>query len=147
MAMLSRLKLLITVGLTIFDMGSDIMLAMDYYYTGEYWWFALTFTVFALPVVVLALIELFMLWDEDGFDAYLLKSWKVFECMAESGPQLILQLYIMALPSGNIVQGEQDTNSTVISNTTTQMYSFTYETTTMNNSVTLWAHTIVYASF
>ncbi len=42
MAMLSRLKLLITIGLTIFDMGSDIMLAMDYYNTGEYWWFALT---------------------------------------------------------------------------------------------------------
>ncbi len=136
MGIFSQLKLLITVGLTIFDMGSDIMLAMDYYNTGEdWWWFTLALTFFLLPMIVLAMIGLYFLCSTSGFDPDLLKAWKVFECMAESGPQLILQLYIMALPSNNIVPAEEDTNSTAIINITTQLHSFIYETTTVNESV------------
>ncbi len=135
MGMLSRLKLLFTIGLTLFDMGSDIILAVDYYKTGQdWWWFTLTLTFFLLPVVVLALIGVGALLTQ-SVDPDVLKAWKVFECMVESGPQLILQLYIMALSDTNSVTQEDETNSTVVLNTTTELYLSTYETTTFNSSM------------
>ena len=129
MGKLSRMKAAITVGLAIFDMISDLLLAVDYYKTGQdQWWFGLTLTFFLLPVVVLALIGLVMLYEKN-LQPEALKAWKTFECMAESGPQLILQLYIMALPDANIVTGTKETNSTVTQNMNFQLYSDTYETT------------------
>ncbi len=44
--MCQYISLMITIGLTIFDMGSDIALAIDYSQTGDDWWFALTLTFF-----------------------------------------------------------------------------------------------------
>ncbi len=49
-----QILLIITIGLTIFDMVSDIILALDYASTGEDgWWFALTLTFFLLPIIPL----------------------------------------------------------------------------------------------
>ncbi len=152
MGMLSRLKLLFTIGVTLFDMGSDIILAVDYYKTGEdWWWFTLTLIFFLLPVVVLALIGFSILYyqivDSDTtMDANALKAWKVFECMAESGPQLILQLYIMALPNTKADMQQEDTNNTCVVNTTTQPYSITYETTPFNSSMYVTEKTEVVSS-
>ena len=115
-------QVVITISLTIFDMVSDIILAVDYYKTGmDNWWFALTLLFFLLPLLPLILlllmtfIGIIKLWtDRDPHPvsqgnaaneaklhlkdiAPFYQLWKQFECVAASGPQLILQLYILAL--------------------------------------------------
>ncbi len=111
----SRIKTLITIGLTVFDMVSDILLAVDYAETGEDdWWFALTLTFFILPLLPLLILLFFTIvamckhgkeWFDYGDFEFYYPSWKQFECVAESGPQLILQLYIMAISTYNRDKG------------------------------------------
>ena len=107
------IQLMITIGLTIFDMVSDIILAADYANTGEDdWWFALTLTFFVLPLIPLFFLLLLTVLEYIGHGCSLSNMnqinkevakyfhiWKQFECVAESGPQLILQLYILAISS------------------------------------------------
>ncbi len=143
MGKLSKLKAACTVCLTVFDMGSDIVLAVDYYQTGEdWWWFALTLTFFLLPVLVLAVIGFFMLYQRRLIPDSL-KYWKAFECMAESGPQLILQLYIMALPDVASLTETEENHSTFIANTTVQLFSDIYKTTKSNFSINVTEQPVV----
>ncbi len=107
---------LVTIGLTLFDMGSDLLLAVNYASTGkDDWWFGLTLTFFLIPVLLLLLIIVGTGRDRDmeGFKE-LFPYWKQFECTAESGPQLILQLYIMSLPTILPTGHETPESSTVI---------------------------------
>ncbi len=88
-----------TIVLTGFDMGSDLLLAVNYASTGkDDWWFGLTLTFFIVPILLLLLIIL-MTGDNMKNFKELFPYWKQFECTVESGPQLILQLYIMCLPN------------------------------------------------
>ncbi len=114
------IQLLITVGITIFDMVSDVMLAADYAKTGkDSWWFALTLTFFILPLPFLLLLVCFTGlclcagglcydgWGPEGIK-FPITLWKQFECVAESGPQLILQLYILAISSMEEITQQDD---------------------------------------
>ncbi len=103
------IRFTITAGLTLFDIISDLVLAVKYFINGDYWWGGLTLAFFILPFI----IGVLFLWkvipdlcgdteddDEDvGTPHQWWIIWKVFECIWEAGPQLILQLYIMALPA------------------------------------------------
>ncbi len=147
---------LVTIGLTLFDMGSDLLLAANYASTGkDDWWFALTLTFFLIPftLILLLILGFFCLEDEESFvsifkDAF--PYWKQLECTFESGPQLILQLYIMSLPSMNTddnVNNDRETNTTINVNTTlgnqteliyvtqpTSNYTEAYENITVSNN-------------
>ncbi len=146
------IQLMITIGLTIFDMVSDIILAVDYANTGEDdWWFALTLTFFLLPIIPLVFLLLLTLaiYIDDGCSFSSIKDtnkdvakyfhlWKQFECVAESGPQLILQLYILAVSSMDFPATEQITdfeNTTLTNMTSTMPETFTESLEgTINNS-------------
>ena len=105
------LYLLIEIGVIIFDMVSDIILALNYYNTSEdqswFSWFGLTLTFFLLSGIPLFFLLLHTLygyirWGLNVTNKDMAKFfhiWKQFECVAESGPQLILQLYILAISS------------------------------------------------
>ena len=99
------IKPVFMVGLTILDMLSDLGLAIDYYSTGkDPWYFALTLTFVLFPTVIWAILGLMTSMrgctcKEPNIKRKWLQ-WKTFESIVESGPQLILQLYIMALPNG-----------------------------------------------
>ena len=92
-----KLQLIFNIILTIFDVTSDVLLAVDYYLTDNPWWCALTAAFIALPLITGAVFL--------GVYCYLLPSeklsvwnvWKGIEICFESGPQVILQLYILAL--------------------------------------------------
>ena len=95
-------------------MGSDIALAIDYSQTGDDWWFALTLTFFLLPAIgLLIVLCLFAVADESSERGIIFKSWKLFECLFESCPQLVLQLYIMTLPNSQMLNIQEDNNSTL----------------------------------
>ncbi len=150
---------MMTISLTIFDMVTDILLAMDYFKSGKhYWWFALTLTFFLLsliPLLGLLLYALYYYIIHDRpygykFDSFEYLSqyfyfWKQFECVAESGPQLILQLYIMSKSSmddyetiSEIKVENASRNTTLLSQDMprlTWMYTIDTSTqTTMTNS-------------
>ncbi len=101
----SRWKFAITLLLTILDMGSDLALALEYYHSGQYFWFAFTFAFFALITLYLLILlpyTVYIFCDNDNQnDLYVKKYWiiwKTCESMFEAGPQLLLQLYIMTRP-------------------------------------------------
>ena len=136
------IQLMITIGLTIYDMVSDIILAADYASTGEDdhdWWFALTLTFFLLPLLPLFLLLLltFVIYVAEGCSLQKIKDtneamakffhlWKQFECVAESGPQLILQLYILAVSSmDHGTNREMDLANTTMINITNTPEDFT----------------------
>ena len=117
----SRITTVITIVLTIVDMVSDYLLAMYYTETGQdYWWATLTWTFFILPLLPLPILLVFTLYAMlkygwEGFTEcnldFFYGSWKQFECVAESGPQLILQFYIMAISTYNIDDGSDHTSN------------------------------------
>ena len=103
---ISRWKFAITLLLTVLDMGSDLALALEYYHSGQYYWFAFTFAFFALITLYLLILlpyTVYIFCDSDAEnDIYVKKYWiiwKTCESMFEAGPQLLLQLYIMTRPS------------------------------------------------
>ncbi len=105
------LRILITAGLTLFDTISDLILAVNYHINGHKWWGVLTLIFFTQPfilgVIWFTRIAFGMVWismRKKGWKRRrsiykLWLYWKAFECIMEAGPQLILQLYIMALPA------------------------------------------------
>ena len=108
---------MVTIGLTIFDMGSDILLAVNYANTGkDDWWFALPLLFFLVPFIFLLLMT-FLAWiADDDFKGSFKNGfpyWKQFECTFESGPQLILQLYIMSFPNMDINKDQNTESSTL----------------------------------
>ncbi len=112
-----------SVFLTVFDMASDLALALEYKNNFENLFYTLTLTFLLVPGIVLGLLLLFfcgmtiaapldaIVKAETGYcKAFSLTffttviscfnweywpHWKYFACMTESGPQLILQLYIL----------------------------------------------------
>ncbi len=95
--------LFITVTITILDMGSDLALVYNYYRNGEHWWwFSFTVAFLAIPVIVSIFIGLYAIYkacmNEKGIGRLWIV-WKSIENVFESGPQLLLQLYIIALQS------------------------------------------------
>ena len=101
------IKDIVSVVLTLADVGSDVALAIDYCTTDNPWWCGLTWTFIAAPIVTFPIV--FCCFD-DGTQLNSevpsrMKFWKCVEICFESGPQLILQLYILALQ-------DQDPSST-----------------------------------
>ncbi len=98
------IKNIITACLTIFDMISDVVLASNYYINGRGSWCFLTilfiFFPFLLAPILLGIAvctacanrHQATMSNSEIFSAYWL-SWKAIECVFESGPQLILQIY------------------------------------------------------
>ena len=100
---------IINVILTGFDIVSDFILAVDYCVTDNPWWCGLTWAFIVGPL--LGGIGVLVLYCRDDFNrATSWKGWKALELSLEAGPQLLLQLYILALAqmeptsiSGNIL--------------------------------------------
>ncbi len=116
----------VSVILTAFDMASDLALALEYKNTGDDLFYILTLTFLLVPGSVLGLLLLFFfcvtLYEAikvsiksatgccktfsvtffaivtSWHDWEYWPRWKYFACMTESGPQLILQLYILTAP-------------------------------------------------
>ncbi len=99
----------LSVILTIADVVSDIIMAFDYWDKEEVLWFSLTWVFIILPIlsfpVVVPATKLLCLQMSDRNvqgAVTLWTTWKATELALESGPQLLLQLYIMALPDQDV---------------------------------------------
>ena len=100
---MKKILLVLSVILTILDIGSDVVLAVDYCVTGNPWWCGLTWTFLAVPELfgfIFLYVCVYGLGDDrdesENTKSFWWKLWKGFEICFESGPQLILQLYIIA---------------------------------------------------
>ena len=95
----------VSIVLTAVDIISDVILAVDYCATDNPWWCGLTWTFIAAPIVAFPIIFCCCSETGGGRDDIRtpskLKFWKCTEICFESGPQLILQLYILALQDQN----------------------------------------------
>ena len=85
---------IINVIFTAADIISDVVLAVDYCVTDNPWWCGLTWTFIAVPIIMFFFIFLFFSASQSAAQ---LKLWKYTEICFESGPQLMIQLYILAL--------------------------------------------------
>ena len=93
-----KILTIFSVILTIADMVSDIVLAFDYCATDNPYWCGLTWAFIALPALLgLWLMTAFVIGSGSCKGTYIeWKVWKGIELCLESGPQLILQLYIIS---------------------------------------------------
>ena len=87
----------LSVILTVVDIVSDIVLAVDYCVAGNKWGCGLTWTFIALPVPFSIAFLLTSDKDRKTFRGRvkLIKILKGIEVCFESGPQLLLQFYII----------------------------------------------------
>ena len=87
--------------LTVLDIVTDVTLAIDYCVTDNPWWYGLTWGFIAIPLITgpCFLCACYIDIDDDSKKekSLLWKAWKSIEICFESGPQLLLQLYILAL--------------------------------------------------
>ncbi len=106
------IRMIFTAGLTLFDVISDVVLAVNYFINGHYWYGGLTLFFFIKPFILGLCLSIGYIYDSyfahgcmhKGVidDKYWHMHWLIFkawEGLWEAGPQLILQLYIMALPA------------------------------------------------
>ena len=87
-------ELVVAILLTVFDMGTDIMLANDYCENGDPLLCTLTTAFISVPLVTLPglLCSFFCGWERaKKIGLY----WKTIEMTLEAGPQMILTLYVM----------------------------------------------------
>ena len=94
--MLGHIVTIFSIILSVADVVSDIVLAVDYCVTDNPWWCGLTWSFVTVPLIFapICLIACFCA-EEDKRKQW--KIWKSLEICFESGPQLLLQLYIMAI--------------------------------------------------
>ena len=125
-------RLIMSVGLMLylFDYGSDIYVAYQYWKNNEVWWFGITIGLIVLPSIIVnltAIIQLMNIWRSilavlqlsvvvcyieafkslDPYDIYFVTKLRYLETIAESAPQWCLQVYIMlrqwSFPSYTVV--------------------------------------------
>ena len=89
-----NLLLVVSGIVTIVDTVSDVVLAVDYCVTDNPWWCGLTWTFIVLHLLTF-LIILIIGYQTSMARQVMWKFWKCTEICFESGPQLILQLYIL----------------------------------------------------
>ncbi len=109
------IRKIFTAGLTLFDVVSDVVLTVTYFINGDYLYGGLTLLFFIKPFILGMCLSIGYVMDtcdtqscldiekgeeENVFWYMNWLSFKIWECIWEAGPQLILQLYIMALPTG-----------------------------------------------
>ena len=127
---LDRLSMIVGLMLYLFDYGSDIYVAIQYWKNNEYWWFGITIGLIVVPSIIVnitAIIQLLNIWRSilavlqlsvvvryiealtllDPSDVYSLTKLRYLETIAESAPQWCLQVYIMlrqwSFPSYTVV--------------------------------------------
>ena len=91
---IQNLLLVVSGIVTIVDTVSDVVLAVDYCVTDNPWWCGLTWIFIVLPLLTF-LIILVIGYQTSMARQVMWKFWKCTEICFESGPQLILQLYIL----------------------------------------------------
>ena len=91
---IQNLLLVVSVIVTIVDTVNDVVLAVDYCVTDNPWWCGLTWTFIVLPLLTFLIILVIGYQTSMGRQV-MWKFWKCTEICFESGPQLILQLYIL----------------------------------------------------
>ena len=122
---LQRLSLLVGMLLYLFDYGSDIYVAVQFWKNDEFWWFGATLTLICIPSLIVnftAIIQFMNIWSRTTaivqlsivaryiestcrtthrrwrFPPYLLACntcIRYIETITESAPQWCLQVYIM----------------------------------------------------
>ncbi len=108
---INLIRFAVSAGLTLFDVISDLVLAANYFKNDDFGWGALTLAFFILPfvvgifIIIVVSAKMLSCCGQENFEGavdvyygYWI-FWKILEVIVEAGPQLILQLYIMALPS------------------------------------------------
>ena len=116
--------------LYLFDYGSDIYVAIQYWKNNEYWWFGITIGLIVVPSIIVnitAMIQLMNIWrsilavlqlsivvryiealvSPHRYRIYFLARLRYLETITESAPQWCLQVYIMlrqwSFPSHTVV--------------------------------------------
>ena len=120
---LQRLSLLVGILLYLFDYGSDIHVAVQYWKNDKPWWFGTTVALICVPSIIVSFTAIFQFMDiwriitaivqlsivaryiealaeprtgvGDISHTYLLAILRHIETITESAPQLCLQVYIM----------------------------------------------------
>ena len=82
--------------LTVADVVSDIVLAADYCESDNRWYCGLTWTFVALLILTFFIVVPSSASSNNTDRSSIWTFWKTTETTFESGPQLVLQLYIMA---------------------------------------------------
>ena len=94
---LSRYVAIFSIILTVADVVSDVVLAVDYCVTDNPCWCGLTWTFIVVPVLA-GIPYLGICAFSNGDEKWQIsRSWKITETCFEAAPQLLLQLYIIAL--------------------------------------------------
>ena len=92
--------------LTVADIVSDIVLAVDYCMTDNPRWCGLTLTFIAVPALA-GIPYLCVCAFSNGDEKWQIsRSWKITETCFEPAPQLLLQMYIIALKDPSSTSGE-----------------------------------------
>ncbi|KAI8489024.1 hypothetical protein Bbelb_332480 [Branchiostoma belcheri] len=89
----------VPLGLYLFDVITDLILAVQYYYSGDFAWFDLTlgFVLLGVFPAYLNILYLLVKGKDVGHVEKVLPTVHMLEAMLESVPQLCLQLYIFLL--------------------------------------------------
>ena len=73
---LGRLSMIVGLILYLFDYGSDIYVAIQYWKNNEYWWFGITIGFIVVPSIIVnitAIIQLMYIWRS-------IQYWPFFNC-------------------------------------------------------------------